>query len=312
MRSANDPVGYRRGLVLGLTLAETLLLVLFILLLVYAALGQQRDKKMKEQEAQIAGLSLRIDSGVDRLARELTLSGIASNPDELSRRLNRLTDEMARNAQLQKDLSTYQRLVPTASEAKQLADAFEVQQSETAQQVLDRHLSLTTTAPPAETTDAPKTLAEALAALDRMAGQLDYYERQQLTAGNGLTYPPCWQRDGKIVYTYDALLLDDGLRLAVTDNRTGLDMAGLRANGTEPPLGQTISRQTFLAQTKGLHAWSVGQGCRFYARIVDGTSAGNKTGYIQARKAVEDRFYPLVAVAGAAAPTPVPASGPTP
>ena len=27
MRSANDPVGYRRGLVLGLTLAETLLLV---------------------------------------------------------------------------------------------------------------------------------------------------------------------------------------------------------------------------------------------------------------------------------------------
>lgn len=298
MRGANDPVGYRRGLVLGLTLAETLLLVLFILLLVYAALGQQRDKKMKEQEAQIASLNLRIDSGVDRLARELTLSGIASNPDELSRKLNRLTDEMARNAQLEKDLSIYQRLVPTASEAKQLADAFEVQQSpETPLQVLDRHLSRTTNTPPTTTPDAPKTLAEALAALDRMSGQLDYYERQQLTAGNGLSYPPCWQRDGRIVYTYDALLLDDGLRLSVTDDRTGLDMAGLRANGTEPPLGQTISRQTFLAQTKGLHAWSVAQGCRFYARIIDGTSAGNKSGYIQARRAVEDRFYPLVAAA---------------
>ncbi len=304
MRGANDPVGYRRGLVLGLTLAETLLLVLFILLLVYAALGQQRDKTMKEQEAQIASLNLRIDSGVDRLARELTLSGIASNPDELSRKLNRLTDEMARNAQLQKDLTTYQRLVPTASEAKQLADAFEVQQSpETPLQILDRHLSRTTTVPPVANTDAPKTLAEALAALDRMAGQLDYYERQQLTAGNGLSYPPCWQRDGRIVYTYDALLLDDGLRLSVTDDRTGLDVAGLRANGAEPPLGQTITRQTFLAQTKGLHAWSVSQGCRFYARIIDGTSAGNKSGYIQARRAVEDRFYPLVAAA-AATPTP--------
>lgn len=302
MRSANDPVGYRRGLVLGLTLAETLLLVLFILLLVYAALGQQRDKKLKEQEDQIAGLSLRIDSGVDRLARELTQSGIASNPEELSRRLNRLTDEMARNAQLQKDIATYARLVPTPAEAKQLADAFEVQQSpETPQQILDRHLSRTTTAPPTTSADTPKTLAEALAALDRMAGQLDYYERQQLTAGNGLTFPPCWQRDGKIVYTYDAVLLDDGLRLGVIDDRTGLDLAGLRANGAEPPLGQTISRQAFLARTKGLHAWSVTQGCRFYARIIDGTSAGNKTGYIQARKAVEDRFYPLVA--GAAAPT---------
>lgn len=300
MRGANDPVGYRRGLVLGLTLAETLLLVLFILLLVYAALGQQRDKKMKEQEAQIASLNLRIDSGVDRLARELTLSGIASNPDELSRKLNRLTDEMARNAQLEKDLSTYQRLVPTASEAKQLADAFEVQQRpETPLQILDRHLSRTTTAPPASSTDAPRTLAEALAALDRMAGQLDYYERQQVTAGNGLSYPPCWQRNGKIIYTYDALLLDDGLRLSITDDRTGLDMAGLRANGTEPSLGQTISRQTFLAQTKGLHAWSVSQGCRFYARIIDGTSAGNKSGYIQGRRAVEDRFYPLVAASAA-------------
>ena len=49
MRGASDPVGYRRGLVLGLTLAETLLLVLFILLLVYAALGQEREKKLKEQ-----------------------------------------------------------------------------------------------------------------------------------------------------------------------------------------------------------------------------------------------------------------------
>ncbi|HPI47316.1 MAG TPA: hypothetical protein PLH23_03550 [Hyphomonadaceae bacterium] len=306
MPGANDPVGYRRGLVLGLTLAETLLLVLFILLLVYAALGQQRDKKMKDQEDQIASLSLRIDSGVDRLARELTQSGIASNPDELSRKLNRLTDEMARNAQLQKDLSTYQRLVPTASEAKQLADAFDVQQSpETPLQILDRHLARTTTAPATTTSDAPKTLAEALAAVERMSGQLDYYEHQQLTAGNGLSYPPCWQRDGRIVYMYDALLLDDGLRLSVTDDRTGLDLAGLRANGAEPPLGQTITRQTFLAQTKGLHAWSVTQGCRFYARIIDGTSAGNKSGYIQARRAVEDRFYPLVAAA-AATPAPTP------
>lgn len=298
MRSANDPVGYRRGLVLGLTLAETLLLVLFLLLLVYAALGQARDKKMKEQEDQIAGLALRIDSGVDRLARELTLSGIAANPDELSRKLNRLTDEMVRNATLQKDLATYARLVPTAGEAKQVADAFDVQRSnETPLQVLDRHLSRTTTTTPAHGADKPKTLAEALAALDRMSGQLDYYERQQATAGNGLSYPPCWQRDGKIVYVYDAVLLDDGLRLSISDDRTGLDMAGLRANGAEPPLGQIISRQIFLAQTKGLHAWSVAQGCRFYARIIDGTSDGNKSGYIQARRAVEDRFYPLVASA---------------
>jgi hypothetical protein len=296
MRSANDPVGYRRGLVLGLTLAETLLLVLFLLLLVFAALGQARDKKMKEQEDQIAGLNLRIDSGVDRLARELTLSGIAANPDELSRKLNRLTDEMARTAQLQKDVATYARLVPTADEAKQIADAFDVQKiNETPLQVLGRHLSRTTTAALGDGADKPKTLAEALAALDRMSGQLDYYERQQATAGNGLSYPPCWQRDGKIIYAYDAVLLDDGLRLSITDDRTGLDMAGLRANGAGPPLGQTISRQTFLAQTKGLHAWSVTQGCRFYARIIDGTSEGNKSGYIQARRAVEDRFYPLVA-----------------
>jgi hypothetical protein len=296
MRGGSDPVGYRRGLVLGLTLAETLLLVLFILLLVYAALGQEREKKMKEQEAQIAGLSLRIDSGLDRLSKELTAAGIA-DPAELSLRLRRLTDEVARNGQMQKDLATYARLVPSVSEAKQIADAFDVQRSsESPLQVLDRHLSRTS-APVAETERAPATLAEALAAIERMKGQLDYYEHQQASAGNGLSYPPCWQRGGRIVYIYDALLLDDGLKLSVTDDRAGLDMAGLTANGAEPQLGQTISRQTFLARTKGLHAWSVRQGCRFYARIIDGTSAGNKSGYIQARRAVEDRFYPFVAAA---------------
>lgn len=296
MRGAGDPVSYRRGLVLGLTLAETLLLVLFILLLVYAALGQERDKKLKDQEAQIAGLSLRIDSGLDRLAKELTAAGIA-DPSELSLRLSRLTDEMARSAQMRQDLATYARLVPSVSEAKQIADAFDVQRSsESPLQVLDRHLSRTST-PVADMERAPATLAEALAAIERMKGQLDYYERQQATAGNGLSYPPCWQRDGRIVYIYDALLLDDGLKLSVSDDRAGLDMAGLNANGAEPPLGQTISRQTFLANTRGVHAWSVSQGCRFYARIIDGTSAGNKSGYIQARKTVEDRFYPLVAAA---------------
>lgn len=302
MRGADNPVSYRRGLVLGLTLAETLLLMLFVLLLVYAALGQQRDKKLKEQDAQIAGLSLRLDSGVDRLVRELTASGAASDPTELSRKLNRLSEEVARNSQLQKELKTYARLVPTAEAAKQIADTLAAQGGgETAQQVLDRHLARSVATTASEASGKPKTLEEALAALDRMAGQLDYYERQQAAAGNGLSYPPCWQRDGKIVYVYDAVLLDDGLRLSVNDDRAGLDMAGLDANGAEPPLGQTISRQVFLSKTKGMHAWSVAQGCRFYARISDGTSAGNKAGYIQARKAVEDRFYPLVA-SGVVAP----------
>ena len=99
--------------------------------------------------------------------------------------------------------------------------------------------------------------------------------------------------------------IESGQRNLVVMLNAGLDLAGLRANGAEPPLGQTITRQTFLAQTKGLHAWSVTQGCRFYARIIDGTSAGNKSGYIQARRAVEDRFYPLVAAA-AATPAPTP------
>ncbi len=297
MPSVDNPVSYRRGLVLGLTLAETLLLVLFILLLVYAALSQKRDERIKEQDSQIASLNLRIDSGVDQLVRELTQSGAApADPTELSRKLTRLTEEMARNGQLQKDLDTYARLVPTAEKAREIADALaERSGGETAQQLLDQHLARTNPAAPVETGTQPKTLAEALAALERMQGQLDYYERQPATANNGLSYPPCWQRDGKIVYAYDAVLLDDGLKLAVVDDRAGLDLAGLKANGAEPPLGQTISRQTFLTRTRGMHAWSVEQGCRFYARIFDGTSTGNKAGYIQARKTVEDRFYPLVA-----------------
>lgn len=308
MNQTQDPVGYRRGLVLGLTLAETLLLILFLLLLVYTTLLQTRERVIVEQDARLAELNVQLGSGLTRLVDTLTQGGSSKlDPHELSLRLERLTQDMARLSVLEDEVDAYQRIVSTPEEATRIADAFnEYKIPLSPQQVLDEQIAQAEAAEGSVTDltnphnlnepEAPTTLNDALAALDRMSGQLAYFQRiADSKEGNGLTLPPCWQRNSQIVYTYDALLLDSGLRLSINDSRDGMDMAGMRANGSEPPIDSVISRQQFLERTRGMFEWSIAQRCRFYVRIVDGTSAQNKAGYKQTRTTVENHFYIRVA-----------------
>jgi hypothetical protein len=308
VRQTQDPVGYRRGLVLGLTLAETLLLVLFLLLLVYAALLQARDRKIAEQEDRIAELDAQFSVGLKELVQALAPGGNwKSDPTELSLRLTRITKDLSRLKSLEAQLKAYERIVSKADDAARIGDAFDKYKiPQSPEQVLEERIQQAEAeekrangetigpSPPNSPTqpERPKTLEDALAAIDRMSGQLNYFQRVASSKeGNGLTLPPCWQRNNQIVYTYDATLLDNGLRLSVSDSRDGMDMAGLRLNGPEPPINTVISRQAFLERTRGMFEWSAQQRCRFYVRILDGTSPDNKSGYKQTRTTVENHFY---------------------
>ena len=55
---ANQDENYRRGVVLGLTLGEAILLVLFSLLLAFAALFNQQLKEAEVQAAEVERLKL--------------------------------------------------------------------------------------------------------------------------------------------------------------------------------------------------------------------------------------------------------------
>ncbi len=291
-----DPFAQRRGLVLGLTLAETLLLILFLLLLAYAVLLRERDQEIEAGEQRIAELENEIETGLSFLLEAMTKAGVPiEDPNELSLHLRELSEGFARMPQLEHDLELYTRLIATPEAAADLATGFEtVENSPPPEWVLEEWLAENSDQPKDLENEAdtqPESLGDALAAIERLESQVSFFERQQEEAGNGLTYPPCWSRLGKPVYIYDALLLDSGIQLTAVDDRQGMDMAGLVANGPEPPMGTAVTRATFLAHTQGMFDWSVRERCRFYVRLADGTSLDNKPGYQQARRTVEQHFY---------------------
>ena len=302
MSEETDIFAHRRGLMLGLTLAELLMLVLFILLLTYTVLIGQKEKQIADREArlaearsQVASMNVQVDQGISGLMAALESQGMPiPNMTELDARLREITHEMG---QLKTDNEKLSRLVPTAEIAEQLAEALDqVPFAPNAATIIEEWLEENALQQldgvgTQQDERVPETLEDALSKIDRLQRQLEFHERRMEQAGNGLTYPPCWARAGKPVYIYDALLQDNGLTLTAVDNRTGQDMAGLKANGPEPILGEQISFSNFLNRTRGLFVWSVGERCRFYVRIRDGTSADNKTGYKQARRTVEQHFY---------------------
>lgn len=137
--------GHRRGVVLGLTMAEIMLLLLFCLLLVSGALLQDRDKKVADAEH-------RID--------ELVAAGsVAASSDEVKR----VADERAELSRLREERKRLLTLVPASRQPDPRAAIPEetwrelVVAQEIGQAMVDRGVTLTEAVGYAETakTDLP-------------------------------------------------------------------------------------------------------------------------------------------------------------
>ncbi len=288
---------------LGLTLAEVLMLVLFILLLTYTAILGKKTEELKEKNAEIAELELsskelqiQLDLGISSLMAAINLPNLPiSDENDLTARLREAT--LAMGTITHKN-NQYSRLIASPERADTLAKALEeIGPLQNADEILSSWIEDNAIADSplgiAENNNPPpvETLEDALQVIERLENQLDFHDKRMLQAGNGLTFPPCWANNGKPVYIYDALLQDEGLTLQASDDRTGQDLSGLKQNGAEPALNTLITLPNFISHTEGMFEWSVQARCRFYVRIRDGTSADNKLGYKQARRTVEQHFY---------------------
>lgn len=304
MNDAQDIFAHRRGLMLGLTLAEVLLLILFILLLTYTVILLERDQAAEAKEEKIAelqttntDLEAQINVGLSDLINSVGLGGIpVADLEDLDLRLREALEVTSRTKLSNEKLS---KLVPSPDHAERLADQLElISDAPKATEIIEGWIEENQ---PTEGADVgagaetvepePQTVDEALKVIERLKNQNEFYERRMRNAGNGLTYPSCWYRDSKAVYIYDISLLDDGLKVSRSDSREGLDLSALDANGAEPDFGVEIGFGAFSDRTRGLHQWSVDQKCRFYVRLRDETSEDNKDGYKRAKQRVENHFY---------------------
>lgn len=256
---------YRRGLVLGLTMAEIAILIIFVLLLAFAVLLVSQQNKQKEAERIAEERQETITLLEEQFAtiQEILPSG-DKNIEELQRELVLLRDAKQQLASLQNIAEAAGFL----SEPEAIINTLE----------MGREYS---------------TIRELLPAGERNVEKLLELV-QEYSAGKGTEVPSCWTHDdGTIEYIYDVNLTSTGLVVRETD---------LPRRESERPtlpvqnivLNQDISEQLFLSSTSDLFEWSKSKKCRFFVRIFDSTGPTDKKLYQQRLHAVEARFYKMM------------------
>lgn len=274
MRSSReDDLVYRRGLVMGLTMAEIMVLVLFALMLLIGFQAKQNAEQQGAQErlvaiAQHLGVEPQdIPDNFDRLVAAA----------ELARELERDAKPGTPGAEVLKDAKE---MLALGKQATQALGKNRVGQS--AKQAAEEFI---------------KSAAAAFDIQGRKFGSSkmwisDAASAQKKDEGNGRVLPPCVTApDGKPAYIFTARLFNEDLQLEDRDVSHVQALGEVSAMFEKIVRGQRISSATFLEQTADVFEWSKATNCRFYTWIEDATGPTEKRLYKQRLRTVGQHFY---------------------
>lgn len=316
---------YRRGLVLGLTMAEIMILILFVLMLLLMALQTEHEEVVDRQADELAhkaaennrmqqmvGEYEQIASGkpVTELLRELILQreNVKSIPMLESERdkANAEKTEALANLQaiqdiLQKnglDTTDHTRLAKELVLQRELVETLAANGQPLDPASLDDSLETFDELLAANTADDGRSVAEIKAALEsaerksnRLEGQLANTQNKLSAAGKGGDFPPCWaSTEGKIQYIFDVAATSDGMK--VREHH----VPEREADRKELPLADVVyhsevSSKTFMDMMRPVYNWSVENECRFWVLIYDHTGSTEKTVWQNRDRQIASRFY---------------------
>jgi hypothetical protein len=287
--AAEQATSYRRGFVLGLTLAETVLLLTFVVLLLLVVGFARREKLYMDEQKKAAelaqalaeaapieslsGLSPRQIEAVVEIVREATLSG-ANWDDEFLELVKTTVSRLSQD--------------PSLADARKLLES-ERSALEARREEIEKILG---------NGDSEEALDSLLAEKRQLAGDLERLQGRnreladQLVRVGGVL-PSCWVEGGKPVYVFDVVLESDGLRMRErTPHRLRPELKTL-LGGAAVEAKQLLTPTEFLKITRPLFDHSVEEDCRFYVTVFDGTSAEEKDVYKRLMQTVEGHFYKL-------------------
>jgi len=312
--------GYRRGLVLGLTMAEIVVLVIFVLLLVLGVVFARQVERVRLLEEQLDRIAFELSSMVSQprqnvmpAAGERDLAGDpAGSLVIIERELNRLRQlehaleearpadtgsrplpEVLRELTLLREAVVAAGISPTPKALREALDGLAAARSvlsrsgrPEASAVVDERQHLI------QENRNLRAQTERLARENRnLRAQMANLRRQARTGGRGLDHPPCWATpEGKPEYIFDVTLTNRGLILRDralphrVEDRKQLPIDKIVSN-TE------LTPKRFLDITEPLFKWSIEHECRFVVRVFDETGAAEKATYKHLMRILEQRFY---------------------
>lgn len=265
---AEQNAAYRRGVVLGLTMAEAGILIIFVLLLL---IGFDEWADVNERQDRVLVTSSRFQEleRADRLLapvhEALRLPVTAS--DEEIRTMVRAVLESAATPAGQSSLE----------EARVALDEM--------QRIRDE---MRAAGYPADVTSQVEKQAFRIA---NQEGQLKLYEDKLQDAGLGKGERPCWVKpDGTIEFLFDVVLASNGIKMR-ENLLPGRDKerATLPIPFTTPD--EVLTERQFLERTLPLYKSSLAANCRFFVTIYDATGPVEKELYKSLLRTVEGHFY---------------------
>lgn len=309
-QAKRDDQQFRRGVVLGLTFAEVLLLLIFLLMMVLASrlfgLHRELDREQTRREAaehQLAALNPLFA----RLAKDSHFD-ITKEWVKLRDDLDHARTQLSAN-QPAIDLVERRRKNDPGKSPQAIAREIENEAALGRRFTADAH-ALSPKLPDQEARKALEQYANAgklmldkagssrkvLAEAARCHATLSTCKAQNanLSARLGGVLPPCWvDVGGKTQYIFDARLRETGIWLV--DNHVPgreVDEKSLPISGFQ--FEKSTEPGPFVQAGQPLLAYSEKEGCRFYVRVYDETNAQSKERYKDLLRGVEGIFYKLL------------------
>jgi hypothetical protein len=273
---AEQNAAYRRGVVLGLTMAEVGILIIFVLLLL---IGFHEWTALVEREAAKSNVSVPKNrlTALEDAERQLTAVKAALGLSSTS------TDEEIRTlVRALVDSSTTPKGQSSLQEARAVVEAMATLRNDLVSKGIPR--------------DLVERLERQGFLLANQQGQLARYEKQLQNAGLGKGERPCWVKpDGTIEFLFDVVLGSSGIRMRENvfptreTERSALPMPVTSAT-------EVLTPAEFLARTLPLFNSSLAANCRFFVTIYDATGDTEKDLYKSLLRTVEGHFYKRLAL----------------
>ncbi len=296
---------YQRGLLLGFTMAEVIMLVVFVLLL---ALSTMLIKKEKEIAAcKRENISCKAckedyprcqndleDCKNERIKCVYDFDNLLQKWELCKEVTKKCEDKLKKCEDFNgKAFENYQKIEQELKKCKEeLAET--KNQLEAANKPQDNLVQIATVLEidPASTPgQIVKKIEELKSTLANLRGQNKILLDRLKSSGKGTEKPSCWATEsGGIEYIFDIQLTSSGV--IVKDNalpHRAEEQAKLPIQNIQ--YGRTLSSRDFRSQTRPVLDWSNTNDCRFFVRVYDKTGAAQKTVYKQMLRTVGESFY---------------------
>jgi hypothetical protein len=312
---------YRKGMVLGFTMAEIAIMLLFCILLAMAFVVDKQEHQITEAKAELAKTKDEITQLVDvKEAITLVLGTLRTEQEkqQFFLELRRVKDS-AKQVQLLQETLQAKAGGSGALEPIWLAISLGKGQGLTDKEIVTRLVKdaeygrairegLKGTPYGAKKPDEvagivrlqqeqPANVIECQALRvesERLKGQVANIQGRMSSMGRGTEMPACWASPGtgRPEYIFQVDLTSAGL--VVHDQK----VPHREAEQAQLPISEIqfetpLSREAFSSQTNGILEWSRNNNCRFFVLVKDMTGSSDKDHYKGMLSALEAKFYKL-------------------